>query len=607
MQKRIKLLLAMTLMLLIACIVPVAVSAAEGDVAINESNFPDGTFREYVKRFDTNNDGILSQAECSNVSDISVAQSNITSLKGVEYFPNLTKLYCYDNELTSLDVSKCPNLQYLNCYDNKLTSLDVSKCPNLQYLFCFVNQIESLDVTKNLKLRRLNVKDNLLTSIDVSRNTELENLCIIRNKITSLDVSNNTKLLYLYCRGNKLTSLDVSKNVNLKELWVDDNQIPCLDLSNNGNITALLTNDNSYTISQTRDNTFDLSAIPGFNVALSSNWNGGTVSGNILTIDVEGGNVTYTYDLDGASGSKTAEFKFNVANPSKPITYIDSVSVTGVDAPVAGKAFDEAVSCNTTGVTETPPTIAWEKKSGSTYEKVTGKADYNTTYKAVVTLSPDLYYKFKKDTKGTINGNIAVVSYDTTSGKFVLSVEYTTAKEKLQSIEQNNSLEVAANVELKNMGLPASVSIVTDGKKTKSAEVNWNISKPIYVDGTTFDINNKEGYSFILQGTVICPENVDAAGVELTTKIKVTVAKAEVVEKPTETKSLTQTQTGEDKTEKITTEASTQEDNVKDGGNNLWWLWLVLAAGVIAFIIFIILKKRNSDEENEKDEQKKKV
>ena len=651
MQKIIKLLLATALMLLIACVVPMTVSAAEGDVAINETNFPDGTFRGYVKGFDSNSDGILSKAECSNVTYINVEKSNITSLKGVEYFSNLTKLicngnnltsldlskntilgvvYCYDNQLTSLNIGANEKMYQISCFNNKLTKLDVSKCPNLQYLYCYVNQIESIDVSKNLKLYDFNAKDKLITSLDVSKNTELHNLCMIRNKITSLDVSNNTKLQYLYMRSNKLTSIDVSKNTILKKIWVDYNQFACLDLSNNTSITEVLTNDNSYTITQTRDNTFDLSTISGFNPALASNWSGGTVSGNILTIDVQGTTVTYTYDLDGMSGSKTANFKFNVANPSKPITYIDSVSVTGVDAPVAGKAFDVATSCNTTGVTEKTPVIVWEKKSGNKYENVTGNADYNTTYKAVITVTPDWYYEFTKDTKGTINGNVAVVSYDAASGKLVLSVEYTTAKEKLQSIEQNNSLQVAANVELKNMGLPASVSIVTDGKKTTSAKVNWNISNPTYLEGTAFDINNKDGYSFILQGTVICPENVDVAGVQLTTKIKVTVAKEGVVVIPTETQEtsqasmeestqettseITQETTVEDETEEITTEeitteasaqeetiAISEEDNVKDGGNNLWWIWLVLVGVIIAFMIFIILKKRDNDEENEKE------
>lgn len=611
MQKKIRLLLAMTLILLFSLGTQVKVTAADGDVAINELNFPDELFRNYVKKFDSNSDGVLSRAELERVTDIRVQFYGISSIKGLEYFPNVTELRCYNNKLTSLDISKNTKLRILYCYSNQLTSLDVSNNP---------------------KLELINPKDNLLTSIDVSKNPELINLCVIRNRITSLDVSNNPNLTYLMCRGNSLSGIDVSKNPKLQTLWLDSNKIACVDLSKNPGITDLLTNDNSYTITQTRYNTFDLSKIPGFNASLASNWKGGTVSGNILTIDEQGTTVTYTYDVDGAAGSKSAQFVFNIANPSKPTTYITTASVNGVDAPMPGKELDKTVSCNTAGVTETTPVIIWQKKNGGTYVNATGKADYNTTYRAVITLSPDIYYRFKQDTKGSINGTNATVSYNASNGNLVLSVEYTTAKEKLQSIEQNNVLEVAASVELKDMKLPSTVGIVTDGRITTTAKVDWNISKPTYLDGTTYDINNKNGYSFTLLGMVSTPANVDAAGTKLTTKIKVIVAKEGVEVKPTETQSETQTETQletqsetqmesqtetqtetqtpsvENKTEEITTEASTREeitvsDETKGDGSkfNLAWLWIIPVAGIIAFIIFIILKRRK-DEEDENAE-----
>ena len=298
--------------------------------------------------------------------------------------------------------------------------------------------------------------------------------------------------------------------------------------------------------------------------------------------------------------------------------------MNSMDVPVAGKALDTTASCNIAGVTEASPTVVWEKKSGITYGKVTGTADYNTTYKAVITLSADWYYDFTNATTATIGGKTATVRYDASSGTCVLSVEYKTAKEKLQSIEQNNSLLAGAGVELKDMGLPTYVSIVTDGNKTKRAKVDWNTDNPTYVGGTSFDISNKNGYSFTLQGTVICPENVDAADIKLTTIIKVLVAKDGVVveksteaptetetesqlETPTESQEPIQTPTVENKTEEITTEVSTeegtteaaQEGSDENDDNNLWWLWILLVVVVvaIAFIIFIIIKKRNSDEE----------
>ena len=58
-------------------------------VEINDTNFPDTTFREYVsKEFDSDHNGILSAAEISRVKSIYLDRENITDLKGVEYFRN---------------------------------------------------------------------------------------------------------------------------------------------------------------------------------------------------------------------------------------------------------------------------------------------------------------------------------------------------------------------------------------------------------------------------------------------------------------------------------------------------------------------------------------
>ena len=47
-------------------------SAAEGDVLINDTNFPDENFRNYVQKFDTVDDNILSAEEIAAVTSINV-------------------------------------------------------------------------------------------------------------------------------------------------------------------------------------------------------------------------------------------------------------------------------------------------------------------------------------------------------------------------------------------------------------------------------------------------------------------------------------------------------------------------------------------------------
>ena len=84
-----------------------AEATADGSVEINETNFPDATFREYVStQFDLDGDGSLSASEIEIASGIFVSSRGIESLKGIEYFTELEALYCNSNQLTSLDVSK---------------------------------------------------------------------------------------------------------------------------------------------------------------------------------------------------------------------------------------------------------------------------------------------------------------------------------------------------------------------------------------------------------------------------------------------------------------------------------------------------------------------
>jgi len=152
----------------------------------------------------------------------------------------LVYLYCYGNNLTSLDVSGCAALVYLSCFNNNLTSLDVSGCAELETLGCNDNNLTSLNVTGCIALERLDCYGNNLTSLDVSENTALLYLYCYHNNLTSLDVSENTALVHLYCYGNNLTSLDVSENTALEILCCEGNKLMSLDVSNNTALKFLL-------------------------------------------------------------------------------------------------------------------------------------------------------------------------------------------------------------------------------------------------------------------------------------------------------------------------------------------------------------------------------
>ena len=154
-------------------IVSYANDNASGDVKIDDKNFPDPTFRDYVSQnFDTSHhDGKLSQNELDDVKEIVIHHTLVTSLQGIEYFKNLDLLDCSINNLTSLKLGNNTNLRMLRCSGNQLTSLDVSKNINLDFLDCSINNLTSLKLGNNTNLRMLNCSGNQLTSLDLSGNT----------------------------------------------------------------------------------------------------------------------------------------------------------------------------------------------------------------------------------------------------------------------------------------------------------------------------------------------------------------------------------------------------------------------------------------------------
>ena len=341
-SKRTRLVSALLTLAMVFTFLPFSAFAEEeltdnyGIIPLAEYVLPDKAFREYLKEFDTNGDEILAPAERYAVTEIHAGDKNISNLYGIQFFPNLKMLYCYNNQLTKLDVSKNTALVYLDCSQNQLTELDVRQNAALWGLFCEGNQLSSLDVSNNTALDRLDCHLNNLTSLDLRYNTKLTQLGCNSNNLTSLDVSQNPELWLLNCSINQLTELDVSKNTNLKSLYCSDNQLTELDLSRNNKIFELEANNNyltslnvnntsinidnssskffalgnTYPITVGSDRTFDLSTLPGtFDVTKATRWNGGTVRGNTLTVDAGATKVTYLYNC-GKRSSYT--FTLNV-------------------------------------------------------------------------------------------------------------------------------------------------------------------------------------------------------------------------------------------------------------------------------------------------------
>ena len=433
--------------LLLCCMVltllPTAAFAA-GDVAINDTNFPDEKFREYVKtEFDKDNNDSLSADEIAAVKDIRPTHRDISSLTGVEHFTNLERLNVQDNEkLTTLDLSKNTALVFLLCSNTNLTSLDTSHNTKLVFLECNeVSTLTSLNVSRNTELKQLSCRDNALTaldltnntaleklgcggnefttldlskntslkyfgffngklsSLDLTNNTNLEELYFCGNNFSTIDVSKNTKLKYLHLFGNQLITLDTSKNSTLQELWVYTNPLTSMNLGDSGSTMEVKFDNKPYPITvSTATGTFDLSQLTGFDVRKASGWTNGTVSGNILTVDANATTVTYTYDC----GERQATY--GIPPMTEKLMMPCTLQVNWVSAPavteddLAGLNIPAnlvTVKCKTTGDSKAYGRIpgGFDLSNSTPYTE-------NGVLKAIVKLNLSAYKdKYDADTK----------------------------------------------------------------------------------------------------------------------------------------------------------------------------------------------------------------
>jgi len=137
---------------------------------INATNFPDANFRKYLLEQDYGKDGVLTDSEIKGVTKIDVSEKNISDLTGIGLFTELKELNCFNNNLTSLELSRNTKLTSISCGWNRLTSLDVSKNVALESLWCESNRLASLIVSNDATMLLTVVcHDNLIKGEAMSK------------------------------------------------------------------------------------------------------------------------------------------------------------------------------------------------------------------------------------------------------------------------------------------------------------------------------------------------------------------------------------------------------------------------------------------------------
>lgn len=227
---------------------------------------------------------------------------------------------------------------------------------------------------------------------------------------------------------------------------------------------------------------------------------------------------------------ETTEDGVTYAVEAIEVEEITRVDVT-IDTPKGNMPFDTTAECDTVGVADV--IVKWTNTNG---DEQNGSAQfYPWSYIVNFTFTAEDGYAFSSTPEVVINNGDIMLEYDgvvlNPDGTLsVKSYDVLSAKDKLTSITAPQSITVANGTAYGDMGLPTTVTIVTEGNTVTTADVEWNTTTPA---SGSYDPAVLTEQRVTLNGTVTCPANVDANGVELKTTISITIRAAGIVGAPT--------------------------------------------------------------------------
>lgn len=249
------------------------------------------------------------------------------------------------------------------------------------------------------------------------------------------------------------------------------------------------------------------------NAGEQQTWTGSEIFGDVNASDIDWSKCKIWLEITDADGMIYAV----EATEDTTLATIDSI-VAKIDEPEAGKLLSTSVDAGDHVTAE----LTWMDNNQTV--PTDKKAEYYPAcYTAHITFTPAGGYKFSNSTEIQIN-DVKGTSVPI-DGKITMETPFFSSKDKLISITAPASITVANGTAYKDMNLPAQVGIVTEGGTVNKADVSWNTRAPV---SGSYDPNTLTEQTVTLEGTVTCPETINANGVNLTTSITITISAAEM-------------------------------------------------------------------------------
>lgn len=248
------------------------------------------------------------------------------------------------------------------------------------------------------------------------------------------------------------------------------------------------------------------------NAGEQQTWTGSEIFGDVNASDIDWSKCKIWLEIIDADGMIYAV----EATEDTTLATIDSI-VAKIDEPEAGKLLSTSVDAGDHVTAE----LTW-MDNNQTVPTDKNAEYYPACYTAHITFTPAGGYKFSNSTEIQIN-NVKGTSVPI-NGKITMETPFFSSKDKLISITTPASIIVDNGTAYDAMKLPTQVDIVTEGGTVDKAEVSWNTGAPV---SGSYDPNTLTEQTVTLEGTVTCPETINANGVNLTTSITITISAAE--------------------------------------------------------------------------------
>ena len=210
-------------------------------LAVDETNFPDPVFRDYINsKYDLDNNGILSSSELNKANTIQVNGLGIADFKGCELLPNLSFVEIIQEKCTAIDLSTCGPFNYLSIQDTPLETITLGNRKELMYFTIYNTALKEIDLTGCPKVTSPYLVRNKLEKLLIRGLSNIQSISCGENNLTELDLTGLTKLTQLKCSSNNLTTIDLTAHTNLTALEVAKNKFSGkFDLSNFNQLKSL--------------------------------------------------------------------------------------------------------------------------------------------------------------------------------------------------------------------------------------------------------------------------------------------------------------------------------------------------------------------------------